>query len=88
MPLPRNNKILDYSRWQQNLIGVLQPEIMYDNDVLIETKTILTIDVRLGYRNKGDNENDWKYYAGSLERRDLECVTDNVSTNLNSMVDT
>jgi hypothetical protein len=24
MPLPRDGKILDYSRWQQNLIGILQ----------------------------------------------------------------
>lgn len=29
MPQPRDHIELDYSRWQQNLIGILQPEIEY-----------------------------------------------------------
>lgn len=35
MPIPREGHVLDYSRWQQNLIGVLQVDIAYDNDVLV-----------------------------------------------------
>lgn len=29
MPLLRKGRILDYSRWQQNLIGILQPDIAH-----------------------------------------------------------
>lgn len=35
MPVPRNNMPLDYSRWQQNLIGVLQVDISYTNQIEI-----------------------------------------------------
>lgn len=35
MPVPRNNLDLDYSRWQQNLIGVLQVDIRYNSEVEI-----------------------------------------------------
>lgn len=35
MPVPRNNKQLDYSRWQQNLIGVLQVDISYNSQIQI-----------------------------------------------------
>lgn len=79
MPLPREGKILDYSRWQQSLIGIIQTDIAYHQNVVLEPHTEVTIDARLAYRNKGDSDNDWKYYASSIERRDLECVGDNVS---------
>lgn len=29
MPLPREGMELDYSRWMQNLIGILQVDIIY-----------------------------------------------------------
>lgn len=35
MPVPRNNMQLDYSRWQQNLIGVLQVDISYTSQIEI-----------------------------------------------------
>lgn len=35
MPVPRNSMQLDYSRWQQNLIGVLQVDISYTNQIEI-----------------------------------------------------
>ncbi|CAD7002799.1 unnamed protein product [Ceratitis capitata] len=75
MPLPRGEE-LDYSRWQQNLIGVLQVDIAYNSDVsLIDPPKDLqlTVDTRLAYRNKGDRQNDWKLYAHALEKRYLDC---------------
>jgi hypothetical protein len=34
---------------------------------------VVTIDAKLAYRNKGDADDDWKYYASSREERILEC---------------
>ncbi len=34
------------------------------------------LDARLGYRNKGDAETDWKEYAKSFEARNLNCDID------------
>lgn len=79
MPLPREGKVLDYSRWQQNLIGILQTHISYNDDVMMDPHATVTIDARLAYRNKGDRDGDWKHYASSLEQRELDCSGDNVS---------
>lgn len=73
MPLPREGKVLDYSRWQQTLIGILQTEIYNDKGVMLDPHATITIDARLAYRNKGDADNDWKYYSSSLEQRELDC---------------
>lgn len=78
MPLPRESKTLDYSRWQQNLIGILQTDIAYNDNVLLEPQAVVTIDARLAYRNKGDADNDWKHYSSSLEQRELDCSGENV----------
>lgn len=79
MPLPREGKVLDYSRWQQNLIGILQTDIAHQQEVLLEPHTVATIDARLAYRNIGEKDGDWKYYASSLEQRNLDCNGENVS---------
>ncbi|KNC30447.1 hypothetical protein FF38_08487, partial [Lucilia cuprina] len=76
MPLPRDGKQLDYSRWQQNLIGVLQVDLAYvsDGSLMEPPKDLqLTIDTRLAYRNKEDAASDWKLYAHSIEQRYLDC---------------
>lgn len=75
-PLPRDGMNLDFSRWQQNLIGVLQTEIAYDPISYNKPESEITLDLRLAYRNKEDPEDGWKYLAHSLEKRDLIC-TDN-----------
>lgn len=77
MPLPKDNRILDYSRWQQNLIGILQPDITHHEKVLPDPHSVLTIDARLAYKNKG--EDDWKYYASSQEERNLDCQSENLT---------
>lgn len=76
IPIPRDNTVLDYSRWQQNLIGVIQLDVAYHPLSEMEDRTIITLDARLGYRNKGDADDDWKYYASSLEQRILDCSID------------
>lgn len=77
MPLPREGKNLDYSRWQQNLIGILQTDIAFDPKIYNEPNSEISLDMRLAYRNKEDAEDDWKYYASSLEKRELSCQADN-----------
>lgn len=47
IPFPKDNEILDFSRWQQNLIGVLMFEIIYDKLVEMPRNVPLTMDVRL-----------------------------------------
>lgn len=79
MPLPREGKVLDFSRWQQSLIGVLQPDISYNEDIMMNSRAIVTIDARLAYRNRGDKDDDWKHLASSLEQRELNCAGENVS---------
>lgn len=78
MPLPREGMELDYSRWQQYLMGLLQVEVSDDNsNVLANSKSIITIDTRLAYRNKNDKK--WKHLAHSMEQRELDCTTDNLT---------
>jgi len=43
MPVPRNSMQLDYSRWQQNLIGVLQVDISYTSQIEIGNFTVINI---------------------------------------------
>lgn len=50
-PLPRDGMSLDYSRWQQNLIGVLQADIVYNQLTYNKPDSELTLDLRLAYRN-------------------------------------
>ncbi|XP_024942910.1 protein wntless isoform X2 [Cephus cinctus] len=76
MPIPRANEVLDYSRWQQNLIGVLQVDITYHSQMEIAPKTKITLDARLAYRNKGDPDDAWKPYGASVVERILECSID------------
>ncbi|XP_066997496.1 protein wntless [Anabrus simplex] len=75
IPLPRDSFPHDYSRWQQNLIGVIEPEIKYQPEMEMEERIILTLDAKLGYRNKGDPDDAWKLYAmSSNEKRILDCT--------------
>ena len=73
MPVPRNNVKLDYSRWQQNLIGVLQFDVVYHPDAEMKERVLVTINASLAYRNKEDPDDAWKHYASSVEERMLDC---------------
>lgn len=74
MPSPRNGETLDYSRWQQNLIGVLIIDIRYNSMMIVKPRSVITVDARLAYRNKGDPDDAWKLYTQSVERRNLDCM--------------
>ena len=72
---------LSFSRWQQNLIGVLTTDIEYQgeegcHEEQMEARVSVWIDARLGYRNKGDPEDQWRLYAKSFEARNLDCSID------------
>ena len=79
MPLPRSGIQLDYSRWMQNLLTLIIPEVLYDTrisgnappgDQYINATVVL--DVRLGVKNIGDSE--WKeYYRKENLKRTITC---------------
>jgi len=74
LPLPRGKTDLDYSRWMQNLIGILQIDVTYFKEwEVMEPRVPVTIEARLSYRNKGDAPDDWKLYANSTESRTMDC---------------
>lgn len=80
MPLPRSGSVLDFSRWQQNLIGVLQMDVTLPRDETLlldhplrSRSSRLTFDARLAYQNKGDDPTKWTYLASSMEHRALDC---------------
>jgi len=76
LPHPRDGRELDYSRWQQSLIGVLMIDIEYDEEVERPARAELMLEAKLGYRNKGDPQGEWKEYARSFESRNLDCNID------------
>ncbi|VEN40780.1 unnamed protein product [Callosobruchus maculatus] len=68
---------LDYSRWQQNLVGVLQIDMVYQEDQKILDPVIeLTLDCHLAYsdKDKGGSKTPWQYYAHSEVKRYMECT--------------
>ncbi|XP_047520524.1 protein wntless [Pieris napi] len=73
LPLPREGMNIDYSRWQQNLIGVLQMDVRYHSSMEVTRQSTITIDARLAYKNKGDPDDAWKLYTLSREKRHLDC---------------
>ena len=83
LPLPREGFQLDYSRWQQNLLTILIPEVLYDSRMERHSKinvdehinSTVQMKIRLAVRNIGDK--DWKLYAqkDSLKRT-ISCQID------------
>lgn len=78
MPGPRKG-VQDYSRWQQNLIGLLQIDVAYHSQLQVQPRSVVTIDARLAYRNKEDPDDKWTLYTQSVEKRHLECNIDTKS---------
>lgn len=46
----------------------------------MEPRVPVTIEARLGYRNKGDPEGEWKEYATSTEVRTMDCSPPEVNS--------
>lgn len=75
MPLPRTGRNLHYSRWQQNLIGRLKVDVLNDP----KPNSEITLDMLLAYRNKEDPDDEWNFYASSLEKSGLRCQVSNTA---------
>lgn len=58
----------------KNLFSYLEWELM-------EPRVPVTIEARLGYRNKGDPDDEWKEYATSTEMRSMDCSPPEVASN-------
>lgn len=69
MPHPRK----DFSRWQQNLVGILQVTVQSIGDSKIMPIVELTLNVSLAYSNLYDPV--WRMYASSVERRTMDCTS-------------
>ena len=46
MPLPRMSIQLDYSRWQQNLLGVLAADIEYQKEYDLEEEVVVILEAK------------------------------------------
>lgn len=70
---PMPNYEYDFSRWQQNLVGILQIDFVHKKGQKIMDPVMeLTLNAQLAYKDKGDK--DWTYYAHSEEKRMIDCV--------------
>ncbi|KAG1669603.1 Protein wntless [Nymphon striatum] len=76
IPIPKDGLELDFSRWQQNLISVLQFDILHKKDNPMKKKSKITFEISLGYRNKWDPEDEWKLLANATEERNMDCEID------------
>ena len=76
LPLPKDGIQLKFSRWFQNLISVLALEVEYQEKLQVKPGAMLTLDARIGYRNEGDGDGDWKELASATVVRPLECFID------------
>lgn len=72
--MPLHN--VDFSRLQQNLVGVLQIDMLYKTGQILNKIIELTLDSRLAYRNQWDPEEKWTYYAHAMEKRIMDCSFD------------
>lgn len=79
MPLPRNGMQLSYSRWMQNLLTLIIPEVLYDTRISgnspsgdQQINATVIMNVRLGVKNHGDAK--WKeYYRKDRLKRAITC---------------
>lgn len=93
MPLPRGGLQLDYSRWMQNLLTLIVPDVLYDtrlsnsgnadqSDQDQHINATVMMDVRLAVKNIGDK--DWKlYYHRSNLKRTVTCHIEGHKVNFN-----
>ncbi|GJQ73574.1 hypothetical protein Trydic_g13920 [Trypoxylus dichotomus] len=60
-----------FSRWQQNLVGVLQIDLVHIPPLMLDPIVELTLDAKLGYKDEGAKE--WSHYASAVEKRLMDC---------------
>ena len=57
-------------------MGVLMLDIEYQDEEIHEPRIMLMFKAQLGYRNKGDPDDEWKPLADSFVHRNLDCDID------------
>ncbi|XP_005098548.1 protein wntless homolog [Aplysia californica] len=79
MPLPKDGKQLDMSRWFQNMVSVIELDLTYNsqNKYPEDRDAHMVLETRVFYRNKEDDVKDWKLLAASTEHRTLQCSIEN-----------
>lgn len=76
-PHPRDGYKLTMTRWFQQILAVLTFDMKHKFGRKIPTLDApVRLDIRLGYRNRGDVRDVWHELAHSVERRPLRCVLD------------
>ena len=63
-------------RWQKNLIGDLAVDIWNTLGNGNQVDAFANMELKLGYRNRGDKEEDWKEYASTFQSRQMVCGAD------------
>lgn len=74
LPGPRGGEERKMTPLFQNMLAVLQVDIEHSDKVPLSKNPVLQLDVRLGARDEGDDEDDWKQIASSVEDRNLQCT--------------
>ncbi|XP_052101149.1 protein wntless homolog [Mytilus californianus] len=74
IPGPRDGHELKMHPRFQYMMSVLQLDIIYQPQNPVGPNPVMLLDFRLGYRNEGDREGDWKLLAESAEDRKLVCT--------------
>ena len=82
IPLPRDEKVLKLHRFFQTMTSILQFQVIFppklnEKDAQMFNETILVhqipLKVRLGYRNTGDYDDDWKLIAKYDLNKEFTC---------------
>uniref|UniRef100_A0A0N5B0S1 Protein wntless n=1 Tax=Syphacia muris TaxID=451379 RepID=A0A0N5B0S1_9BILA len=73
MPHHRVGVQLEYSRWFQFLLGLLDIRTLYGSHSQMPEEIVILLDVRLGYRTHKDPENVWHELAAANTTRTLRC---------------
>ncbi len=76
MPHVREKQQLKFSRWQQMLMGMMMLDIEYQPEYDQEPRVELFIRARLGYKDVGDADGDWKELDQAFVHRHLDCDID------------
>ncbi|CAD5215053.1 unnamed protein product [Bursaphelenchus xylophilus] len=74
MPHARNGVELEYSRWFQFLLGLLEVDIAYDDAYTVPSSANFELEVRMGYKEHGEDE--WNTLSEAVIHRNLECEID------------
>lgn len=64
---------LDYSNWKENFIGILNFDIIHQSHINIPSQSPIVFDMKVAYKDKGDDYDAWKYYTSMRGQKLLEC---------------